>query len=125
MATLTIRNLSDKVRDRLRVRAAKRGVSMEAEARAILTCSVEAPARKPQLSVAELQRWIGANRKKPGADAEAGSAGLIRDRRREAILDILREGQEPAEVLGANYKRVLAEAGWTERHVRGLRRPAR
>lgn len=33
MATLTIRNLPDKVRDRLRIRAAENGRSMEAEAR--------------------------------------------------------------------------------------------
>jgi plasmid stability protein len=37
MATLTIRNLPDKVRDRLRIAAAKRGRSMEAEARAVLS----------------------------------------------------------------------------------------
>jgi plasmid stability protein len=36
MATLTIRNLPDEVRDRLRVRAAENGRSMEAEARATL-----------------------------------------------------------------------------------------
>lgn len=36
MATLTIRNLDDTVRDRLRVRAAQHGVSMEEEARRIL-----------------------------------------------------------------------------------------
>jgi plasmid stability protein len=36
MATLTIRNLPDDVRDRLRVRAAQRGRSMEAEVRQVL-----------------------------------------------------------------------------------------
>jgi plasmid stability protein len=36
MATLTIRGLDDETRDRLRVRAARHGRSMEAEARAIL-----------------------------------------------------------------------------------------
>ncbi|MEM7303540.1 MAG: Arc family DNA-binding protein [Pseudomonadota bacterium] len=36
MATLTIRNLDDSVRDQLRVRAAKNGRSMEAEVREIL-----------------------------------------------------------------------------------------
>ena len=36
MATLTIRNLPDEVRDRLRVRAARNGRSMEAEAREAL-----------------------------------------------------------------------------------------
>lgn len=36
MATLTIRGLDDRLRDRLRVRAAQRGHSMEEEARIIL-----------------------------------------------------------------------------------------
>ena len=36
MATLTIRNLPDAVRDKLRVRAAENGRSMEAEAREVL-----------------------------------------------------------------------------------------
>jgi plasmid stability protein len=36
MATLTIRNLDDELRVRLRVRAARHGRSMEAEVRAIL-----------------------------------------------------------------------------------------
>lgn len=37
---MTIRGLDDEVRDRLRVRAAEHGRSMEAEARAILTEAV-------------------------------------------------------------------------------------
>ncbi len=36
MATITIRNLPDEVRDKLRVRAAQNGRSMEAEARETL-----------------------------------------------------------------------------------------
>ena len=40
MATLTIRNLPDDIRDGLRVRAAKKGRSMEAEARTILTDAI-------------------------------------------------------------------------------------
>jgi antitoxin FitA len=36
MATLTIRNLDQLVKERLRVRAAEHGLSMEAEARRIL-----------------------------------------------------------------------------------------
>ena len=45
MATLTIRKLDPEVRDRLRVRAAEHGRSMEAEARKILA---EACAAEPQ-----------------------------------------------------------------------------
>jgi Plasmid stability protein len=43
MATLTVRDLDDSVRDRLRVRAAHHGRSMEAEVRAILTEAVASP----------------------------------------------------------------------------------
>lgn len=43
MAVMTIRNLDEGVRDKLRVRAALHGRSMEAEARAILTAAVDFP----------------------------------------------------------------------------------
>lgn len=46
MAVVTIRNLDDEVRDKLRVRAAKHGRSMEAEVRAILTAAVESPVER-------------------------------------------------------------------------------
>jgi len=125
MATLTIRNLSDRVRDRLRVRAAKRGLSMEAEARNILAQAADTIGdRKPALSVAELQQWIATNRKKPRGDKN-DSMSLIRDRRREAILDVINVGEDPAAVFGDNYRRVLSESDWTEDHVRGLTRKPR
>lgn len=80
MAVLTIRKLPDDVHARLRVRAAKNGRSMEAEARAILAegCSeVEAP-----VSASDLQRWVdqlyGGNKPKNVVD------DLIAERRREA-----------------------------------------
>lgn len=40
MATLTIRDLDDEIRDKLRVRAAEHGRSMEAEVREILATAV-------------------------------------------------------------------------------------
>jgi len=43
MATLTVRELDEDVKARLRVRAAKHGRSMEAEVRAILTDAVADP----------------------------------------------------------------------------------
>lgn len=43
MATLTIRDLDDGVKSRLRVRAARNGRSMEAEARAILRTALTEP----------------------------------------------------------------------------------
>ena len=41
MATLTIRNLAPAIKERLRVRAAEHGLSMEAEVRRILQSAVE------------------------------------------------------------------------------------
>jgi plasmid stability protein len=46
MATLTVRNLDDDLKARLRVRAARNGRSMEAEAREILRASLMAPPRE-------------------------------------------------------------------------------
>lgn len=43
MATLTIRDLDDAIRDKLRVRAAENGRSMEAEVREILATVVGKP----------------------------------------------------------------------------------
>ncbi len=44
IATITIRDLDDEVKRRLRVRAAEHGVSMEAEVRTILAAAVAPPA---------------------------------------------------------------------------------
>ncbi len=44
MSAVSIRNLDDRVKERLRVRAARHGRSMEAEMRAILTEAVSEPA---------------------------------------------------------------------------------
>ena len=46
-ATLTIRNLDRSVKERLRVRAAEHGHSMEAEARRILQTALGEPRRPP------------------------------------------------------------------------------
>lgn len=43
MAAVSIRNLDERVRERLRLRAAAHGRSMEAEMRAILIAAVEEP----------------------------------------------------------------------------------
>ena len=53
MATLTIRNLPDDVRDRLRVRAAENGRSMEAEARDALAKAYEPEANAGRLTARE------------------------------------------------------------------------
>ncbi|MGH3500561.1 MAG: FitA-like ribbon-helix-helix domain-containing protein [Nocardioidaceae bacterium] len=49
MATLTVRGLDDRTRDRLRVRAAQHGRSMEAEVRAILHDLLAAPTQEQGL----------------------------------------------------------------------------
>lgn len=51
MATLSVRKLDDDVLNRLRVRAAQHGVSMEEEARQILRRAVAAPDRLGDLAV--------------------------------------------------------------------------
>jgi plasmid stability protein len=51
VATITVRQLDDDVRDALRKRAADHGHSMEAEVRAILEAAV-APAERPQYGLA-------------------------------------------------------------------------
>jgi antitoxin FitA len=44
MGSLTIRNLDDHVKSKIRMRAAKHGRSMEEEARRLLTVAVQRPA---------------------------------------------------------------------------------
>lgn len=44
MGSLTIRNLDDRVKSKIRMRAAKHGRSMEEEARRLLTVAVQRPA---------------------------------------------------------------------------------
>jgi plasmid stability protein len=55
MATLTIRNVNEGVKERLRVRAAH-GRSMEAEARAILSGAVACDRDRPEPNLAEAKR---------------------------------------------------------------------
>jgi plasmid stability protein len=49
-ATLTIRNLDPAIKERLRIRAAQHGHSMEAEARRILQSALNVPAKQPARS---------------------------------------------------------------------------
>ena len=48
MASITVRNLDDEVKRKLRIRAAEHGCSMEAEAREILTQAVDPPIAPPE-----------------------------------------------------------------------------
>ncbi|TNF79190.1 MAG: Arc family DNA-binding protein [Gammaproteobacteria bacterium] len=83
MATLTIRNLPEEVRERLRVRAAMRGRSMEAEVRSILTEVTTGDERAE--SARSLQDWVdelyGDSRPEQVVD------GFIAERRNEASAE--------------------------------------
>jgi plasmid stability protein len=57
LAAVSIRGLDDQVRDRLRIRAARHGWSMEAEIRAILIQAVSEPDPAENLFSALLQRF--------------------------------------------------------------------
>ena len=57
MAAVSVRDLDESVRERLRVRAAQHGRSMEAEIRAILTEAVTPPAASSGLAQALLARF--------------------------------------------------------------------
>ena len=57
LAAVSIRNLDDRVKDRIRVRAARHGRSMEAEMRAILTDAVSEPQEERGLAGALLDRF--------------------------------------------------------------------
>ena len=56
MATLTIRNVDAGIKERLRVRAAQHGRSMEAEARSILSEAVAGDHDQPEPNLAEAIR---------------------------------------------------------------------
>ena len=57
MAALSIRNLDEAVQQRLKVRAAQHGRSMEAEARTILSQTLTAPASEVNLAAAIHRRF--------------------------------------------------------------------
>ena len=81
MAVLNVRNLPEEVHSRLRIRAAKAGRSMEAEARAILT----AACRADEPATTDLQSWVESlyGAKKPAEVVEA----LLAERRKESARE--------------------------------------
>lgn len=84
MATLTIRKLPEEVHRRLRLRAARRGHSMEAEAREILAQAIQAEVDAP-LEPGALADWLDAvlgDRKPTGVVDD-----FIRERREEAAKE--------------------------------------
>jgi plasmid stability protein len=53
MSSITIRNLDPAIKERLRIRAAEHGHSMEAEVRRILQTTLKTPDRQPQRNLYE------------------------------------------------------------------------
>ena len=53
LSAMSIRNIDDRVKERLRIRAARHGRSMEAEVRAILTDAVTEPGSAEASGLAE------------------------------------------------------------------------
>ena len=85
MATLNIRRLPEDVHAKLRVRAAKAGRSMEAEARMILAEAVQGPQPKP-VDLARLRAFM---LQLYGGKLPAGVVDdLIAERRREARREL-------------------------------------
>jgi plasmid stability protein len=79
VAAVSIRGLDDQVRERLRVRAARNGRSMEAEMRCILVEAVREPSPPEGLFTALLDRFGelgGVNLELPGRSARPRAAGL-------------------------------------------------
>lgn len=83
VASITVRNLPDEVRKRLRQRAARAGHSMEAEIREILTDASLADDR--EVSSQGLREWVEQlyNGRKPGGVVD----DLIAERRRQAAAE--------------------------------------
>jgi len=79
MAALSIRDLDDEVRERLRIRAARHGRSMEAEIRAILADAVSEPTTSQGLLTTLLDRFAdigGVELELPPRAARARAADL-------------------------------------------------
>ena len=85
MATLTIRKMPDHVRDALRLRAAKNGRSVEAEAREILAAaSSGAKAAKPVDPDKAFAKLRASIRKANGGKMPTGVVdAFLRERRRD------------------------------------------
>lgn len=79
MAAITIRDLDDSVKERLRIQAAEHGRSMEAEARAILEAATTRPARPKNIAVALME--LGA--KYGGVDLDLSPPGPDHNRQRD------------------------------------------
>lgn len=77
MATLTIRNLDDRLKTKLRIRAAEHGKSMEEEAREILRVSLAGSAANSSESLADIARRLFGPEN--GVDLELPPRGPMRE----------------------------------------------
>jgi plasmid stability protein len=116
MATLTIRNLPDPVREKLRIRAAKAGRSMEAEAREILARGVSVAPPSPGSD--KLQQMVHELYER--APAKSLVQELIRERRREAINEIIENGDDPKVVFGKNFRGLCRDAELTPADIKRM-----
>ena len=86
MATLTIRSLSDRTRDNMRVAAARNGRSMEAEARVTLdNAYADADSRSVSEYLADIDALVARFPPKPGMERTV--ADFLADRRAAAELE--------------------------------------
>jgi len=83
MASITIRRLGDRVKEALRLRAARNGRSMEEEARDILESTLTPP-KLTSLQLRELREKLAAFR---APDAPSAVDELIAERRAEAARE--------------------------------------
>lgn len=80
MAAVSIRNLDDDVKERLRMRAASHGRSMESEIRSILAEAVTEPSEHPGMLVTLMERFGdlgGVDLKIPARRTPARAADLL------------------------------------------------
>jgi antitoxin FitA len=85
MAAVSIRDLDDSVREKLRVRAARHRRSMEAEMRAILTAAVAEDDSRPGLISTLAERFSGlggVELELPPRATSAGRLSYLNDHRR-------------------------------------------
>ena len=124
MATLTVRDLPDDVRDKLRIRAAENGRSMEAEVRSLLAASVGES--RPALDraawearVREMQAAFAPYRNSQSSVVDELIAERREEARREdAEVPLVYDGQDSATSSRKSQAEKLAEArAILRRHV--------
>ena len=99
MATITVRDLPDDVRDRIRIRAAQNGRSMEAEVRRVLE---QAVLKEPTIPVADRVRRLQAEVAKWIPKGSYTVDDYLREKREEAASE--EADHAPSQVGGAETR---------------------